>query len=220
MTQNYKLILPYAAPYFIYVTIVTVFGDLFSREINHVLCIILVFIALVWAWRFYCPIKGPYSPVISIMFAIPAGIIGAVVWSALLYPFVSPKVVSDWSNDLILLRLISVGALVPIFEELLMRGFILRLVLQWDRARKEEKEPLWFTLNERSVNDVKQGDWSWAAILISTIVFTLGHNMPEWPAAIIYGLLMSFLWVFRKDLLTCIVAHAVTNIALTFYVFQ
>ena len=29
-----------------------------------------------------------------------------------------------------------------------------------------------------------------------------------------YGLLMCGLWVWRKDLLSCVVAHAVTNVTL------
>ena len=53
---------------------------------------------------------------------------------------------------------------------------------------------------------------------ISVAAFTLGHSPPEWPAAAVYGLLMTGLWIIRRDLLSCVVAHAVTNIALAFYV--
>ena len=42
--------------------------------------------------------------------------------------------------------------------------------------------------------------------------------MPEWPAAIAYGLLMCILWARRKDLLSCIAAHATTNVALAAFV--
>ena len=110
--------------------------------------------------------------------------------------------------------------LVPVFEEMLMRGYILRVAFQWDEARKQRlKDPLSVAFNERSVNEVQPGDWSWAAILISTVAFALGHQVREWPAAMLYGLFMAFLWVFRKDLLTSIVAHATTNITLALYVF-
>jgi hypothetical protein len=50
-------------------------------------------------------------------------------------------------------------------------------------------------------------------------VFTSGHSPHEWPAAVAYGLFMAFLWIARKDLITCITAHAVTNIALAVFVF-
>lgn len=101
-----------------------------------------------------------------------------------------------------------------------MRGFVFRLALQWDEARKSKaKDALQTAFDERSVNDVQQGAWSWAAVIISTLAFTSGHTVPEWPASIAYGLLMAGLYIYRKDLLSCIVAHAVTNIALAFYVF-
>lgn len=97
---------------------------------------------------------------------------------------------------------------------------ILRFALQWDNARKnKEKEPLQIALDERSVNNVEPGAWSWGAVAISTIAFTSGHHMQEWPASIAFGLLMSWLWISRKDLISCIVAHSVTNISLAFYVF-
>jgi len=88
-----------------------------------------------------------------------------------------------------------------------------------NQARKSgDIEPLQTALDDRSVNEVKAGDWSWLAVAISTAAFTSGHLVAEWPASIAFGLLMSFLWVYRKDLLSCIVAHAVTNITLAFYV--
>lgn len=56
--------------------------------------------------------------------------------------------------------------------------------------------------------------------MISTVVFTLGHEVSQWPAAIAYGLLMAALWINRKDLLSCVIAHGVTNIALALYIWN
>ena len=93
-----------------------------------------------------------------------------------------------------MLRLIAAGLLVPELEEVLMRGFIFRLALQWWEARKNKDEaPLQTALEERTVNDVLPGAWSWAAVIISTVAFTSGHNVYEWPASIAYGLLMLLL---------------------------
>ena len=52
----------------------------------------------------------------------------------------------------------------------------------------------------------------------SSVLFALGHAPHEWVAAVAYGLLMAGLWILRKDLLSCVVAHAVTNLALGVYV--
>lgn len=69
------------------------------------------------------------------------------------------------------------------------------------------------------MSEVSPGAWSWAAVGISILAFTSGHAVHEWPAALAYGLLMAGLWINRKDLIACITAHAVTNIALACFVY-
>ena len=63
------------------------------------------------------------------------------------------------------------------------------------------------------------GAWNMAAISISTIAFAAGHMLAEWPAAIVYSILISILWIIRKDLLSCMVAHGTTNLTLALYVY-
>ena len=221
MIPNRDLILPYAAPYFAYVLIASAFGDYTSIEINYLIRLIAVSLLILWAWKRYSPIKGPKSPFVSIVIGIMAGFLGLLIWVLLLTPFVEVKNSSPWSYYAFSLRLICAGLLVPVFEELLIRGFILRFAFQWDTARKKaQKSPLQSVLDEKSVNDVAPGAWSSMAIVISTIAFTSGHHFAEWPAAIAFSLLMVFLWIIRKDLITCIVAHSITNISLAFYVFM
>ncbi len=142
-----------------------------------------------------------------------------MIWISLLAPFILHTEKTPWSSTAFLLRLTAAGLLVPVFEELLMRGFVFRLALQWDQARKlGDREPLQTALDDKSVNEVKAGEWSWMAVAISTAAFTSGHQIEEWPASIAFGLLMSFLWVYQKDLLSCVIAQTVTNIALACYV--
>lgn len=221
MIPNRRLILPYFVPYLAYVFIASIFGSYISIEANYILRVIVVTFLIVWAWRWYFPIKGPKSSLVSIAFGIGAGFLGVFIWIFLLSPFVHLKDNQPWSNGAFILRLFSAGVLVPVFEEILMRGFILRFALQWNNAReKNENEPLHVVLDERSINNVAPGAWSWPAIAISTAAFTSGHHLQEWPSAMAFGLLMAWLWILRKDLITCIVAHSVTNIALAFYVFK
>ncbi len=217
--NNRQLALPYVAPYLAYVGIATLFSSLLSPEINYLLRVIVVGLLLVWAWRWYCPLRGPFSPAGSMLYGAVAGLVGLGLWLGLLAPFVQSTETTPWSNGAFLLRLLSAGLLVPLFEELVMRGYIFRLALQWDQARKDnEREPLHVALDQRSVNDVLPGHWSWVAVAVSTLAFASGHAPREWPAAIVFGLFMALLWMRRKDLLTCITAHAVTNFALAAYV--
>lgn len=219
MLSNRQLIFPYAAPYLAYVAIASLLAGLLSIEVNYVLRLVVVTLLLAWSRRWYCSLNGPGAPAISLLYGLAAGLIGAVLWIGLLTPFAAHEVAPPWSETSFFLRLTAAGLLVPLFEELIMRGFIFRLALQWDHARKRgEEEPLRAALDERSLNEVKAGDWSWLAVAISTAAFTAGHRLEEWPAAIAFGLLMSFLWIHRKDLLSCIMAHAVTNVSLALYV--
>ena len=221
MIPNRKLLLPYFLPYLTYVFIASVFGSYLSIEASYILRIIVVPILIVWAWRWYIPIKGPKNPFVSIVIGIGAGFIGAFIWILLLGPFVHLDDNQPWSKLAFILRLISAGLLVPVFEELLMRGYVFRFALQWEDTRKKnKKEALHIVMDERSINNVQPGAWSWSAIVLSTAVFTFGHNLQEWPASVVFGLLMAWLWILRKDLIACIVAHSVTNIALAVYIFK
>jgi hypothetical protein len=218
---NHRLLVPYAAPYFAYVLIATVAGRFVPMEVNYLLRIVIVSATLLWARQWFFSFRGPRSPVASTLAGILAGVAGLILWIALLTPFVSDAAAKPWSQSAFILRLLAAGFLVPLFEEVLMRGYVFRLALQWDEARKSKaNDALSIAMDERSVNDAWPGAWSWAAVVVSTLVFTLGHTTPEWPASIAYGLLMAGLYVWRKDLLSCIVAHGVTNIGLSIYVYQ
>lgn len=221
MIPNRRLVLPYAAPFMAYVLIASLFGDLLSKELNYSLRIVLTSSLLVWAWKWYFPLGGPKSPLISALWGGLVGIVGIIIWIVTLIPFADPEAAKSWSMSAFALRLLAAGLLVPLAEEILMRGFVFRLALQWweGKAHKED-EPLAIALDEKSVNDVQPGAWSWMAVIISTIAFASGHHMYEWPAAICFGLLMSMLWIVRKDLISCIVAHGVANIVLAIYVLQ
>ncbi|MGI6657334.1 MAG: type II CAAX prenyl endopeptidase Rce1 family protein [Desulfobulbus sp.] len=219
MITNRQLLLPYALPYLAYVGLAALPESLLAQEHGYLIRLIVVPLLLVWAWRWYCPLRGPRSPWGSLAFGAVAGLAGLVLWLALLTPFVDPGNGEPWSEKGFILRLLSAGLVVPIFEELMMRGYIFRLALQWWEVRKSgDPEPLPTALDQRSINTVAPGAWSWPALLISTLVFTAGHLPAEWLASVAYGLLMGWLWIRRQDLLSCIAAHAVTNIALACFV--
>lgn len=219
MIKNRSLLLPYAAPYFAYVLIASLLGDVVSDEINYILRILAAVGLLIWGWRWYIPLIGNKPLFSSLLQGGIFGIVGCAVWIILLLPFTEAAEATPWSTSGFALRVVSAGFLVPVFEELMIRGFAFRLALQWDQCRKEKiDDPLYTALHERSINDLKPGQWSWMAVIISTLVFMIGHGIPEWPAAIAYGLLMSFLLIRQKDLIACIFAHGVTNLSLAAYV--
>jgi membrane protease YdiL (CAAX protease family) len=111
------------------------------------------------------------------------------------------------------------STLVPVFEELAMRGYVLGFFLQWEQAaRARERDPFGEALDRCSIHELPAGAATPLAVAASSLVFMAGHATVEYPAAFAYGLLMGAVWIVRKDLLSCIVAHAVTNFALGLYV--
>lgn len=212
--------LPYGVPYFAYVGIAVLTQDRVPDEIRYLLKIIIVPLLLYWGWKWYVPLSGPLKTAGSIIYGIIFGMAGLIVWLVLLWPFVEISG-EPWSNTSFFLRIVAASLIVPVFEELFIRGYIFRVALQWDENRRVQGPgaALETALDHRHIRDVVPGAWSFAAIAISTIAFTAGHLVVEWPAAIAYSLLISGLWIIRKDLLSCVVAHGITNLGLALYVY-
>jgi len=217
---NRDLLVPYFLPYLAYTGVATLAAGQLSREWDYALRILATSLALAWSWRSYVSLRGPGSTAASVAAGVLAGLVGLGVWIGLLAPFVEPHS-EAWSAGAIGLRILAACTLVPLFEELAMRGFVHRIVLQWQRNRAAEvPNPSAQTLDRDSIESVEPGDWSVAAVLVSAALFAAAHSPSEYPAALAYGILMSSLWILRKDLLSCVVAHAVTNLALAGYVVQ
>ena len=215
---NRELLLPYLLPYGVYVGIAAVTPEGWTPSLGYAIRIGATGGALLWAWGHYVPLRGPRSPAGSVGAGVLAGALGTVLWVALARPF-APEAAASLDLGAAALRIVAATLLVPLFEEQLMRGYVLRIVLQWESARAlGAADPLGTTLRKRSILEVEPGAWSLLAIAISTLVFTAGHRPFEWAAAVFYGLWISALWVYRRDLLSCVVAHAVTNLALGVYV--
>jgi len=172
---------------------------------------------MLYFWRWYIPFRGPKSILKSVLYGIIFGLVGTILWILALKPFVDVGV-KNWNISDFLVRLIASSLLVPVFEELLMRGYIFRVAFQWSIERKKNKKSFEKALHDKSINNFEPGAWNVTAILVSTLAFTFGHRVYEFPAAILYGFLMILLWIRRKDLISCMVAHGTTNLTLGLYV--
>jgi len=215
---NRQLALPFLLPYLVYVGLASIPEEWLRLEANYALRLVVVGGLVGCSWRYYLPLRGPYSRMLSCFTGAAAGMAGVLVW-ILATEILVGSGGEPWSLPAYYLRVASAVLLVPIFEEQLIRGFVLRFVLQWQEAKAAGAEdPFHEAWANRSVTEVEPGAISGWSVAISTLVFAAGHGLAEMPGAVLYGLLMCGLWHWRRDLLSCVVAHAATNLALAWYV--
>jgi membrane protease YdiL (CAAX protease family) len=217
---NAELLLPYFAPYGAYVLIANLAGSL-PRELDYVLRIVVTGALLFMFRKRYQPLRGPGSVKASVLTGVIAGFAGVFLWVLLILPFNDIYAGEPVSSSAFLMRVIAATTVVALAEELLCRGYIMGFITQWQEARKQgAAQPFSQALDERSVHAIPPGAATVLAVVISSIAFAAGHSPPQWLAAFGYGVLMAGLWILRKDLLTPIIAHAVTNLVLYIYVFR
>jgi len=100
------------------------------------------------------------------------------------------------------LRFFRMVIIVPIVEELFWRGFLLRFLVREDF----EKVPF--------------GTFTWRSFLIVTVAFCFEHTRPDWLAALVTSALYNLVAYRTRSLTACVVAHAVTNLALGIYILE
>jgi CAAX prenyl protease-like protein len=96
------------------------------------------------------------------------------------------------------LRLAGLVLLVPLFEELFWRSFLLRWIIDQD---------FW---------KVPIGHVTLPAAAITSALFAAAH--PEWLPALLTGLAWAGLLAWSRSLTACVVSHATANLALGIYV--
>ena len=95
-------------------------------------------------------------------------------------------------------RVAGAVVVVPVMEELFWRSFLLRYLVDPDF----ETVPL--------------GRFSWGSFLVAAVLFGLEHHF--FFAGIIAGAIFSLVLYKTRSLAQCVLAHAVANLALAFYV--
>lgn len=151
------------------------------------------------------------APAADWLIALVAGVAVLVVWVAperLLAPLnigeasgfdpygfgLSPA--ATWA--VIAVRIVGAALVVPVMEELFWRAFFMRFMVQSDFL------------------SVPLGAYRPFAFFVVAVAFGFEHH--RWLVGIVAGLVYGGLLVWRRRLLPCIVAHAVTNLGLGLYV--
>jgi uncharacterized protein len=171
---------------------------------------VAVVAALMWAgrstWRDLVPRPGPGS----LALAVVVGLLVTVAWVGLdgLYPkFAATGSRSAFDPDVlppaakwafVAVRMLGLVLLVPVFEELFWRSFLIRWLIDDDFRR------------------VPIGRVTPRAAAVTSVMFGMVH--PEWLPAVLTGLAWAWLLARTRSLTACVVSHATANLALGLYV--
>ena len=157
-------------------------------------------------WKYY-PLSRPLRPI----FGLTISVIVLVLWIApQAWLGFAPRT-DGFNPELFVagspgyfatvgLRFLRLVVVVPLLEEVFWRGFLLRYLIDEDF----EKVPL--------------GRFTWLSFSVVVLAFAFSHNRPDWPAAIITGVLYNLVIYRTKSLSTCVLAHATTNLLLGIWI--
>ena len=163
---------------------------------------------LVWQWRAHYQLRWPARPV----FTVFIGLLVLAIWVAPQQwlgfaprlegfdPAFFGEGTGWWVN--VIARFLRMTIVVPLVEEIFWRGFLLRYLIDEDFMK------------------VPFGTFSWLSFAVVTLGFTFEHSQPDWPAAALAGMLYNAVAYHTRSLSACVLAHAVTNFTLGFYVLR
>ncbi len=211
-----RKLIAHALPMFIFVALLS-FGGLLKTPgvplwlaapefwiypLQTVLCTALL-IFFWWEYEFH-PLYRP-------IFAVSVALLVFALWIAPQQFFDFPPRLTGFNPDAfgasplsywttLIMRFLRLVVVVPLVEEIFWRGFLLRYLIS------EQFEAVPF------------GAFSWLSFTIVTLAFGLSHSMADWPAALITGALYNLVAYRTKSLSACVLAHALTNLALGLWI--
>jgi CAAX prenyl protease-like protein len=182
---------------------------LFLTPVFYSAKILLVTIALIYFWKNYDELTFKGINAQTIVVSLLVGVLVFVLWINLDLEFAKQGKDDPYDPTLlsitfyyifIAIRLFGASLVVPVFEELFWRSFILRYIVNPD------------------FKAVKLATFTWPSFIISSVLFGLEHNL--WLAGIVAGVFYNLLLYKTRNLYCCILAHGITNFILGLYVLK
>ncbi len=164
--------------------------------------------ALFWFWRCYT-LGAPQK----IFFTLAVGIAVFLLWISPQQFLGSAPRTDGFNPDLlagrasiywveIFLRFARLVVVVPFLEEIFWRGFLLRFLI------------------DENFEQVPFGKFSWFSFVVVSLLFCFSHSRPDWPAAILTGVIYNFVAYRTRSLTSCVLAHGLTNLLLGIWVMK
>lgn len=213
---GFKRILPFAT-YMFFILIADylqplmpagVMADNFTAII-YPIKILAVTACLVFYWKSYDELRLDRLKAVHVMGALAIGALVFVLWINMDWSFATVGDLGEYDPHIlperyfyafVSVRLIGTAIVVPVFEEIFWRSFVLRYIINQDFV------------------SVKIGTFTWISFVISSLLFGSEHNL--WLAGIMAGVFYNLLLYWSKNIYACIIAHGITNLLLGLYVLK
>lgn len=186
---------------------IIVYDDNIARFLYPVK-ITLVALSIAVFWKDYSEVRFKGISVSDTALSAAVGLVVFVLWINMDWPFAvfgqmegyDPGLSTGGPTALALtgIRIFGASVIVPLMEEIFWRSFLIRYIINPDFMA------------------VKIGRFTLVSFIISTALFGLEHNM--FLAGMMAGAAYTLLLYRTKSIAQCVIAHAVTNLALGIYV--
>jgi membrane protease YdiL (CAAX protease family) len=218
------LLWPYLTPYLVYVAISSIPESLLPAKCAHAVKFLATAFVLFWFLKHYR--FGPLKPIHGII-ALLTLPVALLCWIGPFYlltasgisEVVSAEAGEAFSTSYFYLRVLNSAVLVAIFEELLIRVYVMGWLHQAGLQRQEKGVfvSIVDTLDQRPqlLNVLPLSPF---AVIGTTLVFAAGHQAHEYLSAILYFLFTTWLYKKSGSLWVCILIHGWTNLTIALLV--
>ena len=199
--------LPYILPFAIYIMLSLIGGSFeYGTFIMYPIKTIAVALSLYFFRNVYSELKVTFT-LRQLFLSIGIGIVVFIVWILPegMYPVLGTSSFNPYGIDNSIFIYISIafritGAvlIVPVFEELFWRSFLIRWIAHPDFRK------------------IEIGLYTLPSFLITVLFFGAEHH--RWLVGLMAGIIYNLLLYHTKNIRLCIIAHAITNLCLSIYV--
>jgi CAAX prenyl protease-like protein len=208
---------PYALPYIAFLLMSEVAARLPDAADPFVLfakpAIVLALMAWFWRRGAYPECRGVTARIglLGGFQDIVVGLALTIVWVTpfILFPALRPEpggefdpamAGEEWIQVILCVRLFGYALVTPLFEELFIRSFVMRIAEVWN--------------TDTDFRDLPIARYTRRSMIVTVVVFSLGHVPWEWWVCVPW-IVLSNLWFYhRKRLAAVMLVHGVTNAAL------
>lgn len=213
-----QLLIPFAGPYFLYVAVEAVPIPFLNPMAKQAFKLVLVSLCMLYFRHAYT--FGQWKRMDVWLTGLAWSPLALAVWVLPMLWLRSPSASTDVSMPYLILRGINSVVLVALFEELFIRAYLMEwFYLAQNRRSHTGRIDDLFTVFEDRPQTLFALPLNRMSLVLTTLVFTVGHDLSEYLSALFYFSLTNWIYYRTRNFALCILVHALTNLYITILVY-